>query len=1309
MFPVVFAPNSQEFNSHGQGVLIDCLSCEVTEERNGIYELTLTYPSSGHHADALVNDAVIKATSHRGDEGQLFRIYEVTTNFDGHIEVQARHISYQLGFIPCAPFSALSVIEAFTKLPHYMLETQGFTFYTANTTQGSFAITKPRSARGVLGGEEGSILDIYHGEYEFDNFTVKLHGARGADRGVTLRYGKNITDINQEQAIDETYTGVWPYWGSQDDVYVELPEHVVYCSNYQDFPYKRVMILDCSNDLKDEYGDDTIPTVEQLRTYAQKYMVDHNFGVPKVSIKVSFESEGITGMDQVMLCDTVSVVFPSLHVSTKSKVVKTVYNTLLGRYNSIEIGEIQSNFASTLAKGMSDSRDITSSEIADTRNFLEKKQAEVTATLLGANGGYRVDKVDANGHIIETLYMNTLDEETATKVWRWNINGLGYSPNGTQGPYTVAITKDGEIVADFITTGTLDAAKINVANLYASAVYVSSEQTLAARLDNLQDQINHNVATWTGPDVPTLNNYPANEWTTAAIRASHVGNVYTVSNPQSEYDGYSYRFNQNGTTFEWTLISDSDVTALRAELNTLDNELHSDYYNKTSIDQQFIVNRDGVLSTVGQTYSTKTQAQGYADTAKSEAISTASSDATTKANNAQSSAISTAAADATTKANTAESNAKGYTDNKLTAYSTTQQMTSAISQSATQIELSVAETYATKYEAQDYADDAEAAANSATDSKLQNYSTTTQMNSAITQKANEITSSVSETYSTKNEAQGYANTAEANANSATDSKLSNYSTTTQINSAINQKANEITSTVSQTYATQATTNSLNTRLSSAESSITQQAGSITSLVTVTNEIKAEPRNLLRNTASFKDWTINGGSRGTVTGSSGMANLGCTYANFPPISPSEVAWTRQLINISNDVRMTYGAIRERTITFSAWAYIPSSSYLTGADKDFIQVELQLVPKGAGSRSWYGSVGRFTKNTNYSPSGSTAMATGWNRIWRTIYVNDDFFMSQGSGGNKSADDSVVVCFWVYTPSQVLITTPQIEYGTTLNAWAPNELDDSLSASETRISQNADAIELRVTKNGVISSINQTSESVKINANRITFEGLVTANQYFKINTDGSIEAKSGKIGGWTIHETYLGKTVTSGGVTYEPYISAPASPNPSSSTAFGIGKTQNNSTTYPFYVRYDGYLYASSANISGTITATSGNIGGCSISDGVLTVKNANIESINGSKVGSGISGSNVTTGTVAEGRIDSKLLRTANLKASIAALDAAQVKYLDVGVGGVGGIRFDRSTLAGKHPSWYTMPAASNLNTVTLIKNALAGKTFLIGS
>ena len=470
MFPVVFAPNSQEFNSHGQGVLIDCLSCEVTEERNGIYELTLTYPSSGHHADALVNDAVIKATSHRGDEGQLFRIYEVTTNFDGHIEVQARHISYQLGFIPCAPFSASSVIEAFTKLPNYMLETQGFTFYTANTTQGSFAITKPRSTRGVLGGEEGSILDVYHGEYEFDNFTVKLHGARGADRGVTLRYGKNITDINQEQAIDETYTGVWPYWGSQDDVYVELPEHVVYCSNYQDFPYKRVMILDCSNDIKDEYGDSTVPTVEQLRTYAQQYMVDHNFGVPKVSIKVSFESEGITGMDQVMLCDTVSVVFPSLHVSTKSKVVKTVYNTLLGRYNSIEIGEIQSNFASTLAKGMSDSRDITSSEIADTRNFLEKKQAEATATLLGANGGYKVERLNSDGEIIETLYMDTLDEGTATKIWRWNINGLGYSPNGPEGPYTVAITKDGEIVADFITTGTLSANIINGGTISASTI-----------------------------------------------------------------------------------------------------------------------------------------------------------------------------------------------------------------------------------------------------------------------------------------------------------------------------------------------------------------------------------------------------------------------------------------------------------------------------------------------------------------------------------------------------------------------------------------------------------------------------------------------------------------------------------------------------------------------------------------------------------------------------------------------------------------------------------------------------------------------
>ena len=519
---------------------MDCLSCEVTEERNGIFEATLTYPVTGHHADAIVVGAIFKAVAHRGDVGQLFEIYEISADFEGNIEAQARHISYRLGYIPCSPFSAHNVIDAFSYLPSHMIETGGFTFQTTKQTNADFQIDIPRSTRAVLGGEEGSFLDVYGGEYEFDNFTVKLHGNRGSDKGVVLRYGKNITDISQEQEISETYTGLYPYYNS-DDTYIELPEKVVYCSNAANFAYHRVLILDCSNEFKDEYDDPKVPTEAEMRTFAQKYMNDHDFGVPKVSLSVSFDAQGVTDMEYVLLCDMVTVIFPELRVSAKSKVIKTVYDTILGKYKEIELGSPKASFASTLASQISGSAEKSSLELLDTRNHLEKAQDELTAKLLGANGGYKVEVTNADGQIIETLYLDNLDPALANHVWRWNINGLGYSSNGINGPYTIGITKDGEIVADFIKTGTLDASLINVANLYASAINMNSSMTLDGKISDIDGDISD-----LNEDVTNVNTTLANHQT--QITANTNGLSTKVS--ATDYNGNNIvsKINQSATT-----------------------------------------------------------------------------------------------------------------------------------------------------------------------------------------------------------------------------------------------------------------------------------------------------------------------------------------------------------------------------------------------------------------------------------------------------------------------------------------------------------------------------------------------------------------------------------------------------------------------------------------------------------------------------------------------------------------------------------------------------------------------------------------
>ena len=764
MLPVIYSASSTEFSSNGQGVLIDCLSCKVTEERNGIFEMELTYPANGQHADKLLVDAIIKATAHKGDTGQLFRIYEIDKDLDGNIEVHCQHVSYQLSFIPCAPFTAANVAAAFTALRTNMqTNDDGFTFATNKDTVATIKINVPTSAKSVLGGMEGSILDTYRGEYEFDNFDVKLWNARGQDRNVTLRYGKNITDLTQESNIAECYTGLRPYYYDEDEL-VELAtsDKCVWCENYQSFPYKRVLILDVTgdfSDLTDEYGDKRAPTQSELLAYANSYLANHDFGEPKVSVKVEFEAlwdtpeyASISNLETVNLCDTVHVLFDDLNVDVKAKVTKTVYDTLQDRYISLNIGSVTTSFTDAVA-AMSEKTVDLEDHVAETYSRLEMAQQRATNTLLGLNGGYKVEKQDSYGHIIETLYMDTLDEGTATKVWRQNINGYGFSPNGPEGPYTVAITQDGEIVADFITTGTLDAGRINVANLYVGSVQYDANTTLAAHLQSMQDQIDNNVETWSGSDVPTLNNYPASDWTTTALKITHIGDVYYVNNPSSPEDGHSYRFYQSGQTFEWVLISDSDITAALQQIDALETNLSTNYYNKSATDNLFIVNNQGVLSTVSSTYSTKTEAQGYASSAQ------------TAANN--------------------------YTDSALTNYSTTSEVASAISQTADQIELSVAQTltsYSTTTQMNTAIQQSAESILSSVSTTLEDYSTTTQMNSAIQQSASAITSTVSSTYATKTEAQNLANTAQTNAtnaaNSATDTKLTSYSTITQLNNQI---------------------------------------------------------------------------------------------------------------------------------------------------------------------------------------------------------------------------------------------------------------------------------------------------------------------------------------------------------------------------------------------------------------------------------------------------------------------------------------------------------------------------------------------
>lgn len=572
---VLYEANESTFTSNGLGTLDEAITAVITEELNGIYEMQFTYPVTGKKFSEIKYSRIIKAIASPGGNYQLFRIYSISKVINGIITVNAEHISYQLAYIPVNPFTATSVVEAMAKLSANAMAACPFTFWTDKQTTANYKQTEPSNIRARLAGTSGSILDVYGGEYEFDNYTVKLHNHRGQNRNVTLRYGKNITNIEQDENIASTYTSIVGFWKS-DDVVVKTG--VIDSEHVSSYPFKRVKVVDFSENY------DSAPTVEQLTSKATSYMSANNFGIPKVNIKVSFvalwqteEYKNIAVLERVYLGDTVSVFYEKLGITASAKVVSTKYNVLLDRYENIELGSMRSRLSDKLAKQDAEIKE----QITDAKTALEKAVERVTELIAGGTGGHVVLNTDANGKMQEILVMDTEDINTATKVWRWNLGGLGYSSTGYNGQYGTAITMNGDIVADFITTGTMTANRIraglledetgtNYWNLSTGEMRISAgtkigagNDTFQSIINGIQNQIDGSITSWFYNYAPSISNAPANGWNTVDERKAHVGDLFYNSST-----GYCYRWqikpniaNPGLNDFEWVRISDEDISA----------------------------------------------------------------------------------------------------------------------------------------------------------------------------------------------------------------------------------------------------------------------------------------------------------------------------------------------------------------------------------------------------------------------------------------------------------------------------------------------------------------------------------------------------------------------------------------------------------------------------------------------------------------------------------------------------------------------------------------------------------------------------
>lgn len=358
-YPILYSPTETAFTNNGLGALSDCISCLVTEERNGAFEMVIEYPVNGIHYHDIVQRSIIKVKPNPTDNAQPFRVYRITKPLGGVVTIYGAHISYDLSGIPVSPFIAYNLASAISQMASNSLVTNPFTFTTDKSVNATMEFHQPTSYRALMGGIEGSILDVYGGEYHYDGFTINLENSRGSLTGVSIRYGKNLTSLEQDENCATCYTGVLPYWYSEDDGLVQ--GSIVACSGTYD--YINVLSLDCSDQF------DEMPTVADLESYATTYINANDVGIPVVSLSVGYAQDSVL-CESVALCDTITVEFHMLGVSAYAKVVRTTYNALTGVFDSVDLGNMRTSIAKTIADQSAQINDTANQLYIETRRLI---------------------------------------------------------------------------------------------------------------------------------------------------------------------------------------------------------------------------------------------------------------------------------------------------------------------------------------------------------------------------------------------------------------------------------------------------------------------------------------------------------------------------------------------------------------------------------------------------------------------------------------------------------------------------------------------------------------------------------------------------------------------------------------------------------------------------------------------------------------------------------------------------------------------------------------------------------------------------
>lgn len=365
-YPILFDASESEFKTNGIGVLSDAVQCYVIEELNGIFELNMVYPQSGRYIKEIQNECIIYADASIELGFQPFRICRITKLLNGLINVYARHISYDLCGVQLPPFETLGSQDGMEKVKQYSTIENEYYFSTTMQSNITFSTKEPRSVRSYLLNPKDSFLSTYGGEFTFDKHLVRHHSARGSDKGFRVKYGVNLIDLNQEENIEEMYTGIYPYY-KNGDIFMDLTGTYNLSKSYEiddetlsqkiiyaggNFQKQKIKSVDLSDQFKDQDSD---PTSDQLLSAARTYMSDQKIGVPSVSIEIQFENlsrfleyKDIPASYDVFLGDTVSVLFVKIGISAKARTNRIEYDSLLHKIKSITVGDVKKGISDTI-------------------------------------------------------------------------------------------------------------------------------------------------------------------------------------------------------------------------------------------------------------------------------------------------------------------------------------------------------------------------------------------------------------------------------------------------------------------------------------------------------------------------------------------------------------------------------------------------------------------------------------------------------------------------------------------------------------------------------------------------------------------------------------------------------------------------------------------------------------------------------------------------------------------------------------------------------------------------------------------------